>query len=362
MKKAPVVFLIAFIIFFAGILYLSEVYPYLSVNKDETLRIGMILYGAHDGRGLSESHYDAVLAVAREKGLVLEFFENVSDTDECRLRLNELIDDGCGLIILDSGRFAPYSREAAISHPDIYFLNAYGTSYRDNLAIYSCRMYQASYLSGIIAGLQTENNRIGYVAGYPAAYFISDIDAFALGARKYNKDAEIYVRFGGFDNDIEAAELLIKEHDVDVLECNCYSDRSLKKAEEAGIWSIGCQRNNYNLFSWGYLTSEVCDWRGFYETQTENVLNGTFRGNSYLLGMDTGTVELSSLTKNVKKGISKKVEEAEEMLISNRGDVFYGPIYDSEGELRVRESESMPDRDIFNNIDWYVPGVHVDGL
>ncbi len=361
MRKAPVVFLITFIVFFAGMLYLSEIYPSLSAKRSNNLRIGMVLFGEHDGGGLSEAHYEAVLEVAREKGLVLEFFENISADEKCEEKIEELVKDGCGMIILDSGQFSGYSKQAALHHPDIYFLNAYGRDHLDNLTVYSSRMYQAAYLSGVVAGLQTEKDRIGYVAGFPTSYFKSDVNAFTMGVRKYNKDAEVFVRFAGSTGDMEAARQLIKDHDIDILECNTYSDRSLISAEEAGIWSIGCHHNNQNQYPKSYLTSALSNWKGFYKDQTERVINGTFRGSSFLLGIESRTVGLSSLTDNVKEGIDEKVSEEEDALLSLKSDVFFGPLYDSDGNLRVGEMESMPDKDIYDNFDWYVPGVQIDG-
>ena len=38
-------------------------------------------------------------------------------------------------------------------------------------------------------------------------------------------------------------------------------------------------------------------------------------------------------------------------------DVFYGPIYDNQGQLRVEEGESMTDNAMLNEFDWYVEGV-----
>ncbi len=361
MRKAPVVFLIAFILFFMGILYLSEIYPSLSLKSHNDLRIGMIMYGSHNGGGLSEAHYDGVSSVAKEKGLVLEYFENVEEDESCRDKIDELIKDGCELIILDSGRFADHARAEAVQHPNIYFLSVYGRNYRENLSVYSSRMYQASYLAGIVAGLQTDKNRIGYVSGYPTSYFKSDVNAFTLGVRKYNRDAEVFAVFCGNEGDTDAANKIISDHDIDVLECNTYSDRSLFFAEKAGMWSIGCHRNNYKNYPRGYLTAEVCNWKDFYRKQIESVLNGTFRGSSYLLGIDSGTVGLAKLTGNVKKGISEKVAVEEAALLSGRHDVFYGPIYDSEGGLRIGPGEIMPDKDIYNSFNWYVPGVRIDG-
>ena len=49
-----------------------------------------------------------------------------------------------------------------------------------------------------------------------------------------------------------------------------------------------------------------------------------------------------------------------EKLNSGTYDVFYGPIYDNEGNLRVEEGECMTDNAMLNEFDWYVEGVVSD--
>jgi basic membrane protein A len=48
-----------------------------------------------------------------------------------------------------------------------------------------------------------------------------------------------------------------------------------------------------------------------------------------------------------------------EDLTNGSFDVFYGPIWDNTGELRVGEGENMPDEMLLNSFDWYVKGVHI---
>ncbi len=48
--------------------------------------------------------------------------------------------------------------------------------------------------------------------------------------------------------------------------------------------------------------------------------------------------------------------------LQGRGfDVFYGPIRDNTGRLRIDAGESMPDDEMLNNFDWYVEGVRIEG-
>ena len=66
------------------------------------------------------------------------------------------------------------------------------------------------------------------------------------------------------------------------------------------------------------------------------------------------------LSPKAKAGISEAVEKEHDRLRSRTFDVFYGPVYDNEGKLRVAEGESMTDNDMLNEFDWYVEGVVSD--
>ena len=62
----------------------------------------------------------------------------------------------------------------------------------------------------------------------------------------------------------------------------------------------------------------------------------------------------------MKPGIEKKVEEERLRLMSGTFDVFYGPIIDNQGVVRVKEGQSMTDENMLNDFFWYVEGVVID--
>ena len=85
-----------------------------------------------------------------------------------------------------------------------------------------------------------------------------------------------------------------------------------------------------------------------------------FYGEYDWIGMEDGIVGLSELTGNVAPGTKKAVEEAAARFSGRSFDVFYGPVTDNEGRLRVPEGESMSDDEMLNRFDWYVEGVIVE--
>ncbi len=54
------------------------------------------------------------------------------------------------------------------------------------------------------------------------------------------------------------------------------------------------------------------------------------------------------------------VHFTEEKMLSRKFDVFYGPVKDNNGNVRIWEGESMSDYEMLNEFNWYVEGVAVE--
>ena len=133
-----------------------------------------------------------------------------------------------------------------------------------------------------------------------------------------------------------------------------------EEADKRGIWIIGYNVDNSEQFPETYLTAPVWNWEKFYEPRILECLQGKFQGIHYWEGVETGIVTLAELTEKVKPGIAKKVEEERLRLMSGVFDVFYGPITDNEGKIRVKKGQSMTDDSLLNDFFWYVEGVALD--
>jgi len=251
----------------------------------------------------------------------------------------------------------------AKEYPDICFLHAAGVETAENLSTYFGRMYQMRYLSGIVAGLQTENNCIGYVAAFPISEVNRGINAFTLGVRSVNPEAVVYVEWcNTWTDDKQAAEAtrnLLLKHDIDVLTMHTDSLRPLEIAEEEGIWSIGYNVDNSKKCNDTFLTAPVWNWEKFYIPRIKEYQQGKITGKNYWEGAETGLISLAPLTSHVKDGIAEVVKEKMKQISNGTFDVFYGPIYDNKGVLRIPEGESMSDEAMLNEFDWYVEGVEI---
>lgn len=330
---------------------------------EKTTKVGVILNGAKEDRNWSQSHYEGLENTAEQLNLDLIYRENIT-VDIIHDEIDKLVEAGCEIVVANSFEFGEGIESAAEKYPEVYFFHATGVGEGKNLSSYFGRMYQIRYLTGIVAGMQTETKRIGYVAAFPIAEVNRGINAFTLGVRSVNPEAEVHVCWTNSWNDDtaaeQAAERVISEYGIDVLAMHTDSIKPLEVAERCGVMSIGYNVDNSLHYPNTALTAAVWDWENFYTPHILTCLQGKFEGHHYWEGIETGMVSMAPLSKIVEGGIKEEVEVRRQRLISGTFDVFYGPIRDNEGRLRVAEGESMTDAAMLNEFDWYVEGVVLD--
>lgn len=368
MKKITIVAVVILSIIIIGMLTMHGNERNTEVTKEQT-KVGFVYNGTVDDKGWGQSHYEGISKTADELNLQIIYEEDVPFDDTCIDVMQKMIDSGCKIIICNSFNYGDYIIKIAQENPDIEFYHATGVQIAKNVSTYFGRMYQMRYLSGIVAGMQTETNSIGYVAAYPISEVNRGINAFTLGVQSVNPDAVVHVMYSesltkkdawtDFDANANAARYLCDDYNVDVLTMHCDTVAPLDVAEEKGIWSIGYNMDNSSNYPNSFLTAAVWNWEAYYTPQLLRCLQGKFKSERYWEGVETGIVSLSPLTSNVKNGIDKVLKEKEKELYDGRFDVFYGPIVDSEGNTRINEGENFPDDAMLNSFDWYVKGVVV---
>ena len=356
MKKIVIVAAIIIAVIVAGILAIKGQQD----NEDKVVRVGLVLNGSASDRSWSQSHYEGMEKTAQELGFELVYRENVAESD-LEKTVDELVGLGSEIVVCNSYGYGQYLGAVSDKYPEGYFLHASGVESGGNVTSFFGRMYQIRYLCGVAAGLQTENNAIGYVAAFPIPEVNRGINAFTLGVRSVNPQAQVYVNWtDSWVDDTssqKASQELIDKYGIDILTMHVDSIAPLKVADDNGIMSIGYNFDNSALYEDSFLTAAVWSWENFYIPRISECLQERFKGRSYWEGVETGIVSLAPLSSKADPVIAEKINEEKERLMSGVFDVFYGPVKDSNGDLRIAEGESMSDDAMLNSFDWYTEGV-----
>lgn len=292
---------------------------------------------------------------------------NVSDTDEeaTRTAIQECIDEGCNIIFTTSWGYMETTAAMADEYPDIYF--SHGTGYMSNgknFNNYFGRIYQARYLSGIVAGMNTKSNKIGYVAAMDSSNseVTGGIDAFALGIYSVNQNAKVYVKVTNswFDPDGEkaAAETLL-DMGCDVIAQHCDTEYPQTLAQEKGVYSIGYNSDMSKNAPEACLCSVIWNWSAYYTAAVQSVIDGTWDGSNYYGGMNENLVGLTALADFCADGTNEKVEEAKAAILSGENGVFDGVIETNTGDTVGEDGKTLDDSTITGGINWYFKTVEV---
>ncbi len=350
--------LILLLILLAVVVALLLLIGYEDTKKE---KIGFVITGSIDEKGWNGMHYKGVAEACKELDEELLVKENIKEfCGLCEPAVEELVNKGCKMIILTSYGYAEEVKDTIQRHPDVLFYNNSFNYHADNVTSYFSRMYQARYLAGIVAGMKTETNKIGYVAAMPTSEVNRGISAFALGVRSVNPKATVTVAWSnGWDNEKEErkqANNLIKNTDVDVLTYHQNKEYVAEEAEKANIYSIGYHQSLENCSN-KYLTSVVGDWKFTYKA----IIGQYLKGNSanikiYWVGMEENAVKLTDFSALVSEDIKTKVNKAKNRILAGQ-DVFSGVIYDNKGNLRCKENQTISDEVLLEGFDWYAEGV-----
>ena len=341
---------------------IGSIVLYGRTNK-ATEKIGFILSGSIEEKGWNSRHYLGMKSCCEKLEVELLVKENVKEfTGECSTAIRELVQEGASMIILSSYNYSEEAYEVVKEYPEIVFYTNSSEYHDKNMTSYFVRMYQARYLSGIIAGMKTESNRIGYVAAMENNEVNRGINAFTMGVKRVNPNAVVKVVWtGSWDNkekETEAVNTLIDHAGVDVITYHQNQDNVVKEADERGVYSIG-YHVPVNGMSSKYLTSVVCNWEMLYEELVKQFLQGN--GNAYVnfgIGLDKGVVGLSAYSEEVTVEIYDEVEKARNEILTGK-EIFCGEIYDNTGKKRCDVNESIRDEILLEKFDWFVEGVEI---
>ncbi len=347
----------------AGVVLVVVIALILLIGLDISAKpkIGFVMTGAADDAGWNGLHYSGVSSACERLDAELLIEENVQEgTGQCAEAIHRLAEKGAQMIVLSSFGYPSEASDAISAYPNIAFYAISSEQGAGNLTSYFGRVYQVRYLSGIIAGMQTENDIVGYVAAMSNSEVNRGINAFALGVKSVNPEAEVRVVFTGTwdgeQQEQQAAQRLIDELKADVLTYHQNRHTVAATADEAGVYSIGYNERAQGL-SDKYLTAAVWNWDKLYFSIVREFMMGSANTSRlHWYGIDTGIVCLSEYSPLVTEQARSAVAAAENALLLG-DDVFTGIIYDNEGNQRCGEDERLSDGELFNNMDWYVDGV-----
>ncbi len=327
-------------------------------ESHEPLIAGIIIPGERYADGWYGANFDAATRACVSMGFELRTADDVGEKEEDLFAAcDNLLRMGAQLIVLtgpdDPKKFFGYMK----SHPYVQFSGFDLSVDAPNYHPVFFRIYQARYLSGVLAALLSRSHVLGYVAARPEPEVVRGINAFALGAQSVRKDTRVLLRWTGewsSEKEEDEAVLELKKAGADVLTYHQHEEYVPRAAERHKINFIGMSMPLAG-YSSRALTSVLCDWETYYR-----LLLRSQRDQNYVpplwAGIDSGAVGLASFSSRVPKSVRKIVDETKKALENGSRAVFSGEIVDNQGIMHGHEGSNEDSHELLN-MNYLVAGV-----
>ncbi|MGN0319184.1 MAG: BMP family ABC transporter substrate-binding protein [Lachnospira sp.] len=274
-------------------------------------------------------------------------------TDEASIE--KLVDDGADLIFVTSPIMIMASLKQAIVHPEVKIIVCSLNISHKYIRTYYARMFEAKFLSGIIAGTMAQNDKIGYVASCPAYGVVANINAFAMGVKFVNPRAKVYLTWSGVkDNDEKA---FFEKNDI-----HCISDQDMITPRKTN--------RNFGLYiddeegQAKHLAMPVWHWGVFYEKLIQSILSGSWKKDeesdnvkalSYWWGMSAGVVDII-YSGNLPVETRRLVNLIKDQIVARKFKIFEHELFDREGNRR-NENDNVISPEGIIGMDWLLDNV-----
>lgn len=330
-------------------------------DRLDEVRAGFVYVGTVGDAGWTYQH-----DLARASMETLPFVQSTSyiesvpeDAELVSKAIDDLVAEGNNLVFTTSFGFMDPTIEAAKRYPDVIFMHNSGYKTAQNVGNYFGRIFEARYLTGIVAGAMTTSNEIGYIAAFPIPEVIRGINAFMLGAQSINPDIQVKVSWTntwyGPGIELEKAEELL-DGGADVLTIHQDSPAAIQAAQARGKFAIGYHSDMSIFGPEATLTSAIWDWSVIYKQIAFEMREGVWDPEQLWWGLDKGVVALAPLSDKVPVEIKALVEKRAQDIAERKIHIFEGPIRDTSGDVRVASGQILSDADLLT-MDYYVLGI-----
>ncbi|HHX87873.1 MAG TPA: BMP family ABC transporter substrate-binding protein [Firmicutes bacterium] len=285
--------------------------------------------GGVDDASFNQSAWEGLKRFKDEiDGWTVNYIESKSDEDY-KPNLHAAVDSGAELIWAIGYMMADYLDRVALDYPDQKFaIIDWGTEgdLRENVAYVLFRENEGSFLVGMIAGLTTESNIIGFVGGMEGDLIRRFEVGFQAGINYVNPDAENLVQYAQSWTDRAkgkqiATTMIGQGADVIYHAAGGVGIGVAEACSNNRVWFIGVDKDQSELAPDYTLTSMLKRVDSATYSISKSLVDGDFPGGTLAhLGLaEDGVGYVQS--EFISEQIITRVEEAKQKIIDGRLEV-----------------------------------------
>lgn len=311
-------------------------------GKDSSFTVGMVTdTGGVDDKSFNQSAWEGLQQFAKSNDLKVgkdvKYLQSTSPADYAP-NLNQLIHQNYDLVYGIGYLMANDVKKAAEQNPDAKLAIVDSVILDDNkkpvknVANITFKEQQGSFLVGVVAGLTTKTDKVGFVGGVDGELIKKFENGFKAGVKTVNPDAEVFVQYAGSFSAADKGQAIastmygkgadIIYHASGATGNGVFTEAKTRKKNGQDVWVIGVDRDQ---FAEGQpegvtLTSMVKRVDNAVVQVSKETKNGKFPGGKVLeFGLKDNGVGISDHKDNIAKDVLTKVDDFKKQIID--GDI-----------------------------------------
>lgn len=302
------------------------------VESDESgkgFKIGMVTdVGGVNDKSFNQSAWEALQKLRDTTGAETKFLESKGEAD-LEPNLNSFVREGYSLTWGIGMLFEDALKKVAAENPDAKLAVIDAVVEAPNVESVTFAEQEGSYLVGVVAGLMTKSNKIGFVGGMEIPVITRFEKGFVAGVKAANPEAKVTVTYSGaFDKPDQGKSIAatmyndgtdIIFHASGATGNGVFNEAIERRKNGQDVWVIGVDKDQ--SLEYGdevTLTSMMKGVEAAVTKVSKDLIDGKWQGGTtQVLGLKDDAVGLpETSTKNVPEDVLKQVEEYKAKIVS----------------------------------------------
>lgn len=292
--------------------------------EEKEIKVGIVTdVGGVNDKSFNQTTWEGMMALVEQYPNVTANYLESSTEADYTTNIETFIDEEYDLIICVGYMLAGACREAAEAYPEQMFAIIDDATNADlpNVACLMFSQQEASYLVGIVAGMMTESNTIGYVQGMVSDSMNLFGIGYIAGAKSVNPDVTVlqYNANSFTDATIGAAaatDMITNGADVVYHAAGGTGSGVIEACATNKVWAIGVDTDQSPLAPDYVVTSAMKRVDTAAQDITLAVMNGTFEAGVKLYELANGGVDIAPTQTLLTEEVIAAVEAAKAAIIA----------------------------------------------
>ena len=275
--------------------------------------------------------------------------ENIEPEVDAEQVLEDVAHDNADVVFTSSARMPTACLKVAAQHPKTRILNCSLNAPHPLVRTYYPRTYEVTYLLGMLAGVLTKTDRVGYVAANPVYGIPAAVNAYAQGLKTVRPDAKVVLRWACLPDPAHPLDFSDRP-DVEI-----FYARDNREPEGTHRDYGLCRRQPDGTLQ--PLGLPVWRWDTFYIEIVRSIFDGAWdndaagaRAVNYWWGMRSGAEEID-YSKDLPAGTLQLLDLMEKMLHEDDLRIFPEDLYAQGHVLHSPEAVVYSPKELME-MDW----------